>query len=84
MTIDLNADQQHRIAEALRTGAYDSPSDVIDRALDALRERAAWLAANSQQIDAKIRIGISELERGEAIRENDLDTYLQRLKTQPE
>jgi Arc/MetJ-type ribon-helix-helix transcriptional regulator len=84
MTIEINPEQEHRIAEALRSGAYQSPEDVIDRALEALHERDEWLLANRQAVDAKIRRGIEELKRGEGIPEDGLDAYLDRLKAQPE
>ena len=84
MAIQLNAEQENRIAEALRTGAYQSPADVIDQALDVLHEQDAWLMANRQAIEEKIGTGIDELERGEGIPENELDAYLERLKAQPE
>ena len=84
MTIRLKPEQEHRIAEALRSGAYNSADDVIDRALEVLHEQDEWLTTNRQAIDAKIRTGIAELERGEGIPEDELDTYLQRLKAQTE
>jgi Arc/MetJ-type ribon-helix-helix transcriptional regulator len=84
MTIHLNPEQEHRIAEALRSGAYRSTDDVIDRALEVLHEQDEWLTANRQAIDDKIRTGIAELERGEGIPEDELDAHLQRLKAQPE
>jgi Arc/MetJ-type ribon-helix-helix transcriptional regulator len=84
MTIELKPEQEHRVAEALRSGAYHSPDDVIDRALDVLHEQDEWLTANRQAIDAKIHTGIEELERGEGIPEDQLDAYLERLKAQPE
>jgi predicted transcriptional regulator len=84
MTIELKPDQEHRVAEALRSGAYQSPEEVIDRALEVLHERDEWLTANRHSIDAKIRRGIEELERGEGIPEDELDAYLDRLKAQPE
>jgi Arc/MetJ-type ribon-helix-helix transcriptional regulator len=84
MTIELKPEQEYRIAEALRSGAYDSKEDVIDRALEVLHERDEWLMANRQGIDAKIHKGIEELERGEGIPEDELDAYLERLKAQPE
>ena len=84
MTIQLKPEQENRIAEALRSGAYSGPEDVIDRALEVLHEHDEWLIANRQAIDAKIRTGIAELERGEGIAEDDLDAYLERLKIQPE
>jgi Arc/MetJ-type ribon-helix-helix transcriptional regulator len=84
MTIQLKPEQEHRVAEALRSGAYHSPDDVIDRALEVLHEQDEWLTANRQAIDAKIRTGIDELERGEGIPEDQLEAYLGRLKAQPE
>jgi Arc/MetJ-type ribon-helix-helix transcriptional regulator len=84
MAIHLNPNQEHRVAEALRSGAYHSPDDVIDRALEVLHEQDEWLMANRQAIDAHIRQGIEELERGEGIPDDKLDAYLEQLKAQPE
>jgi Arc/MetJ-type ribon-helix-helix transcriptional regulator len=84
VTIELNPEQQQRIAEALSSGAYQSADDVIDRALEVLHERDEWLMANRQAVDAKIRRGIEELNRGEGIPEEGLDAYLHRLKAQAE
>jgi Arc/MetJ-type ribon-helix-helix transcriptional regulator len=84
MTIQLKPEQEHRIAEALRSGAYQSPDDVIDRALEVLHERDEWLTANRQTVDAKIRTGIEELNRGDGIPEDKLEAHLDRLKAQPE
>ena len=84
MTIRLKPEQEHRIAEALRSGAYQSPDDVIERALEALHERDEWLLANRQAVEAKIRRGLEELARGEGIPEDKLDARLKALKAQPE
>jgi Arc/MetJ-type ribon-helix-helix transcriptional regulator len=84
MAIQLKPEQEHRVAEALRSGAYSSTDDVIDRALEVLHEQDEWLMANPEANDAKIRAGIEELERGEGIPEDELDAYLARLKAQPE
>jgi len=84
MNIQLNPEQEHRVEQALRSGAYRSADDVIARALDVLNEQDEWLTANRQAIDAKIRAGIEELERGEGIPEDELDGHLERLKAQPE
>ncbi len=84
MTIELKPEQEHRIAEALRSGAYQNEEDVINRALEMLHQQDQWLLTNRQAIDAKIHKGIEELERGRGIPEVELDTYLDRLKAQPE
>jgi len=84
MTIQLKPEQEHRIAEALRSGAYRSTDEVIERALEVLHERDEWLMANRQTVDADIRTGMEELNRGEGIPEDELDAQLERLKAQPE
>jgi Arc/MetJ-type ribon-helix-helix transcriptional regulator len=82
MTIQLKPEQELRIAEAVRSGAYQSPDDVIERALEVLHERDEWLLANRQAVDAKIRRGIEELDRGQGIPEDKLDAHLKTLKAQ--
>ena len=84
MAIQLKPEQEHRIAEAIRSGAYQSPEDVIDRALEVLHERDEWLMANRQTVGAKIHQGMEELNRGEGIPEDKLDPHLAHLKAQPE
>ena len=84
MTIQLKPEQEHRIAEAVRSGAYQSPDDVIERALEVLHERDEWLMANRHAVDAKIRRGIEELDRGEGIPEDKLDAHLKALKARLE
>jgi Arc/MetJ-type ribon-helix-helix transcriptional regulator len=80
MAIQLNSEQEHRVEEALRSGAYGSSGDVIDRALEALHEQDEWLTVNREANEAKIRTGIEEPERGEGIPEDELDAHLARLK----
>jgi Arc/MetJ-type ribon-helix-helix transcriptional regulator len=84
MTLQLSPRQEHRVTAALRSGGYQSPDDVIDRALEVLHEQDEWLTANRQAINTKIHRGLLELERGEGIPEDELDAHLQRLKAQPE
>lgn len=84
MIIELKPEQEHSVAEALRSGAYRTSADVIDRALEVLREQDQWLTVNREVNAAKIRVGMEELERGEGIPEDKLDDYLARLKAQPE
>jgi len=82
--IELNPEQEHQVEEALRSGAYPTAGDVIDRALEVLHERDEWLLANRQAVDAKIRRGLEELDRCEGIAEDALDAHLDRLKSQAE
>ena len=84
MTVQLSPEQETRVAEALRSGVYHSPDDVIDRALEVLRAQDEWLMANRRSINEKIHRGIEQVERGEGITEDELDGHLERLKAQPE
>jgi Arc/MetJ-type ribon-helix-helix transcriptional regulator len=84
MTIHLKPEQEHRIAEARRSGAYSGSDDVIDRALEVLHQHDEWLMASREANNAKIRNGIEELDCGEGIPDDQLDAYLAGLKAQPE
>ena len=79
MAIQLKPPQEKRIEQALRSGGYQSADDVIDRALEVLHEQDEWLMANRGAVDAKIRRGIEELDRGEGIPEDELDAHLELL-----
>jgi antitoxin ParD1/3/4 len=61
MTIILQPEHDQLIAEALRSGAYQSSEEVIKQALELLRERDAWLAENR----AKVEEGYAAAQRGE-------------------
>ena len=54
--------------------------DAMDTALEMLRSQNEWLFENRAAIDAKIRQGIAELDRGEGIPEDELDVYIRGLK----
>ena len=66
------------------TRTFAAPTLKASKTLEVLHEQDKWLMANRQGIDAKIRKGIEELERGEGIPEDELGAYLERLKAQPE
>jgi antitoxin ParD1/3/4 len=84
MTITLRPEQEQLVRDLLRSGGYENAEDTIDSALEMLRSQNEWLLANRGAIDARIRQGIAELDRGEGISEGDLDAHLARLKAEPE
>ena len=65
MTITLRPEHQRLIAEAMRTGAYQTPDDVIDRALEMLHSEEEWLLDQKDTIEAKIERAFAQFERGE-------------------
>ena len=52
--------------------------------LETQEEQDRWLLENKAAINAKIRRGIDQLDRGEGIPEDQLDGYLAKLKSQSE
>lgn len=63
MPITLQPEHERLIAEALRSGAYQSSEEVIQRALELLHGRDAWLAENRAKIDE----GYAAAQRGELL-----------------
>jgi antitoxin ParD1/3/4 len=65
MTITLRPEHEQLIAEAMRTGAYQNPDDVITRALEMLHSEDEWLQDKKSSIEAKIERAVEQFERGE-------------------
>lgn len=66
----------------MRAGGYENAEEAIGSALEILHSQNEWLSENSSAVDAQIREGIAELDRGEGIPEAELAEYLARLKAQ--
>jgi hypothetical protein len=75
---------QARIQKQMRATGSENVEEVLLRLLETQEEQDRWLLENRADIDAKIRRGIAQLDRGEGIPEADLDVYLKKLKAQPE
>jgi Arc/MetJ-type ribon-helix-helix transcriptional regulator len=70
MTIDLKPEQQRVIDLAVRSGAYRNPGEVLDQALEIIREQLDledWMLAKREEIAAHIATGYAQAERGELI-----------------
>jgi putative addiction module CopG family antidote len=76
MTIILQPEHDRLIAEALRSGAYQSSEEVIKQALELLHERDAWLAENR----AKIEEGYACAQRGELIDSDQVRAQMEEKK----
>jgi hypothetical protein len=85
MNIEIrNASLQARIQKQLEATGSASVEEVLLRLLETQEEQDRWLQENKAAIDAKIRRGIAQLDRGEGIPEERVDAYLKELKAQPE
>ena len=70
MTIDLRPEQQRVIEMAVRSGAYENAGEVLDRALEIIREQLQledWMIEQREAVAAHIEKGFAQAERGELI-----------------
>lgn len=73
-----------RIQKQIQATGAGSVQEALLRLLETQEEQDRWLFENRQAINAKIRRGIEQLDRGEGIPEDQLDAYLADLKSKPE
>jgi hypothetical protein len=70
-----------RIQKQLQATGSGSVEEVLLRLLETQEEQDRWLLENREIVNAKIRRGIEQLDRGEGIPEDQLDAHLANLKT---
>jgi len=66
MTITLRPEHEKMIAEAMETGAFRTPDDVVGRALEILQVKNQWLRSRQPEIVEKIERAFGQFERGES------------------
>ena len=71
-----------RIQKHLQATGSTTVEEVLLHLLETQEEQDRWLLENRAAINAKIRRGLDELDRGEGIPEEKLDAYLTKLKKQ--
>jgi Arc/MetJ-type ribon-helix-helix transcriptional regulator len=80
VAITLNPEQERLVSEAVQTGAYRNPDEVLDQAPRVLRSQDKWLEDNKAAINSKIERGLAQLDRGEGIPEEALRQRLAKRK----
>jgi antitoxin ParD1/3/4 len=73
ISVDLGSSLEHFVSELLRSGRYNSKSEVLREGVRLIQERETRLAA----LDASIARGIADIEAG---RVKPLDTVFDRLE----
>ena len=73
-----------RIRRQMQTTGAATAEETLLHLLETQEEQDRWLMDNRDFINAKIRRGKEQLDRGEGIPEDQLDAHLDRLKTLPE
>ena len=76
MPITLQPEHERMIAEALHSGAYQSPDEVIQRALELLHRRDSWLVENRKKIEE----GYAAAQRGELIDSDEVRAKMEERK----
>ncbi|HLV96405.1 MAG TPA: hypothetical protein VKS44_14530 [Candidatus Acidoferrales bacterium] len=85
MNIDIrDANLEARIQRQLEATGSKSVEELLLRLLETQEEQNRWLLENRDLNNAKIRRGIEQLDRGEGIPEDRLDSYLANLKNKSE
>jgi predicted transcriptional regulator len=85
MNIEIrDAALEARIQKQLQATGSASVEEVLLRLLETQEEQDRWLSENREAIQAKIRRGIDQLDRGQGIPEDKLDAHLANLKAKPE
>ena len=75
---------ENRILRHMGTIGASTAEEALSQLLDTQEEQDRWLLENRTGIRAKIRCGIDELNRGEGIPEEELDSFLAQMKSQSE
>ncbi len=85
MNIEIrDAALEARLQRQLQATGSGSVEEVLLRLLETQEEQDRWLLENRETINAKIKRGIDQLDRGEGVPEDRLDAYLADLKSKPE
>jgi antitoxin ParD1/3/4 len=70
MTIDLKPEQQRVIDLAVRSGAYQNASEVLDQAFEIIREQLDlkdWMLGQREEVAGHIAVGFAQAERGDLV-----------------
>ena len=78
MTVTLTAEQEQFVAEQLKSGHYQSASDVVAQSLGMLRAQEEFIRSNTAELREKIASGLDQIRRGETV---DGRTAIQNLRT---
>jgi hypothetical protein len=82
MAIILRPEHEKAIEQAIQSGAYQDPDQVIGRALEVLRAEDEWLYGHKDEIAEKIDRAFGQFERGEFLSSTESRADMERRKAQ--
>lgn len=65
MNVSLTPELEKMVGEKVKSGLYNSASEVVREALRLLREQDSLREARVQELRQDLAIGVAQLERGE-------------------
>ena len=84
MTIEIRDPAlEARLQNQLKLTGSRSVEELLLHLLETQEEQDRWLSDNREAINAKIRRGIEQLDRGEGVPDHRLESHLRKLKTRP-
>jgi len=82
MTITLRPEHEKAVAQAIQSGAYQNPDEVIARALEVLRAEDEWLSNQKDAIAGKIDRAFGQFEKGDFLSSPASQADMARRKTE--
>jgi antitoxin ParD1/3/4 len=85
MKIDLKPEQQRMIELAVRSGAYQNASEVLDQAFGIIREQLDqedWMLGKREEVAAHITVGFAQAERGDLVEGNAVVELLRQRRAE--
>lgn len=79
-----DAKLQERIHKQIQSTGSSSAEEVLLRLLETQEEQDRWLLEGREAIRSKIRLGLDQLQRGEGIPQDQLNSHLAKLQAKLE
>jgi len=80
MTIQLTAEDEKRVEERLRSGAFHSVEEVIHHALQMQEAEESWLALHKREVGEKLERAMEEFDQGGGIPGSEARRRLKEMK----
>ncbi|MGA7917344.1 MAG: type II toxin-antitoxin system ParD family antitoxin, partial [Candidatus Acidiferrales bacterium] len=80
MNIRLRPEIEELIKQDIQGGTYQTVDEFVEHAVSLLHEQEAWLAANREEIKAKIAEGYASAQRGDLIDASDVRSHMEARK----
>ena len=82
MTINLRPEHERLINQAMESGVYQSPDEVVGRALEVLSFEDEWFRDHNGLVHEKIERGFEQFDRGEFFSAEESRTEMERRKSE--